>query len=798
MTISLDALCKAIKPSRTTLVLGAGASMPSGAPSGAALAAHLWKTLTDSEPQSDDLAETATILERRFSRRPVVDCVIRKLTPLQPTGGLLGLPKLGWKNIFTTNFDRLMEIAYQRCGIPAVPIRSNFDFTSKEAQQGTRIFKIHGCISQDKALGDRASMILTEADYENHTMYRQVLFSNLAASLYDGDVLVLGQSLRDRHLIDLVKDVLRAKQDEGAPGQVYSLVYSVDDLRAPLLEDRGARVVFGGIDEFVHAMANTGGIIDDEASYDAEGVLPVSIVSTVLSANQEIAAAPNVLRMFNGGAATYADIKAGVSFERLLQAEAVHRLLNKSHSVTIVGAAGVGKSTLARQIAAQFVEQGVPVWEHRAEFPFQHKPWASIEAQFRAKGRFAVLVLDECTHFLRQANALIDYLGSVSEPGLRLVMTANSAQWAPRLKSPHIFSNGLVIELSQLAEPEINSLVNLVQHNNLVASLVHADFRKLTRQEQLDALRLKCSADMFVCLKNIFANESLDTILLREFEELDVHLQEYYRYVAALEAVGTRVHRQLMVRMLAMQPDQVTTILTGLSGIVDEYDIAPKEGIYGWRTRHLVIARRITDYKFSGIAESTELFEKIIDNINPSVPLELQTIREICDAEFGIGRIANAKVRQRLYRRLIAAAPGERIPWHRLIRELLTEGLLDDTEYVIRDAERAAGSDAPIDRYKVRLLVVRSKNTAGISEVDRIALLRRAYEQAMANTARHKWDKYSYYTVCDVAMLLLDKGESGYILEEAIAHAKKAAEIILDPEMTKRIREYEDVLARRR
>ena len=61
----------------------------------------------------------------------------------------------------------------------------------------------------------------------------------------------------------------------------------------------------------------------------------------------------------------------------------------------------------------------------------------------------------------------------------------------------------------------------------------------------------------------------------------------------------------------------------------------------------------------------------------------------------------------------------------------------------------------------------------------------------MANTTKHKWDKYSYYTLCDVAVLLIQKGESQYILQEALAHSRKAADKILDPEMGSRLREFE-------
>jgi hypothetical protein len=116
------------------------------------------------------------------------------------------------------------------------------------------------------------------------------------------------------------------------------------------------------------------------------------------------------------------------------------------------------------------------------------------------------------------------------------------------------FTNGTIFELSQLLDPEINSLINLVERVPAIRELVHNNFRRLRREDQFVSLTRKSSADMFVCLKNIFANDNLDTILLEEYNDLDADLQDYYRYVAALEAVGARVHRQLIVRMLNVPP----------------------------------------------------------------------------------------------------------------------------------------------------------------------------------------------------------------------------------------------------
>lgn len=801
MPVSLQSLIGSIKPSRTALLLGAGASVPSGAPSGPALAERLWRKIANKEPLSLDLTETATVLERNFTRRAVISEIVEALKPIQPTGGLLALPTFQWRSVYTTNFDQAFEKAAKQCAIPLAVYRSNYDFSRLEgALNQTKLFKIHGCITQDRSFGETASMILTEGDYAEFSKYREVAFAKLQADLLDGDALIVGQSLNDLHLRRLVLDACAAKDKSGAPGQVHVLVYDEDNLRAPLLEDRGARITFGGIDQLVAALA----VVHAAEPKDAEPteivqVLPLGVVPTVLELQAEAAKSSNVRRMFHGGAATYADIRCGATFERTRASEVAQNLKAGSKLVlTIVGAAGVGKTTFARQLMSEICATGVSCWEHRSDFPLDHKAWLRAESTLREKNRRGVLLIDECTNTLRQANLLIDELARLESPSLQIILTANAALWSPRIKTPNIFSRGTLVELSRLDDPEIHSLLNLLDRNSEVASMVRGTFRSQPRSQKFSALRQRCAADMFVCLKNIFESDSLDMILLREYNELDEPVQDYYRYVAALESVGARVHRQLVLRLLNLPADRVGSILESLSGIVDESVVSERDGVYAWATRHLVIARKIAEYKFSSLPELISLFEKIIDSANPTVAMELQTLRSICDTETGIGgRIGDLAERRKLYSRITQVAPGERIPWHRLIREDLMAGDLEGADHLIRTAEEAVGSDAPLDRFKVRLLIERADKTVGISRSDRVALLRKAYELALSNIKRHRYDKISYSTVCDVAVRLVERGESIHLLDDAIEKLTVGSELILDPDMVRRISYYQDIRNRR-
>jgi hypothetical protein len=423
MPITLDDLKRRIDPGRTVLLLGAGASVPSGAPSGAELAKRLWKAIAQSEPQSDDLIETASILVRRYTRLPVVETVRNELRKLKPNGGILGLPQFGWYQIYTTNFDRLVEAAFKAQGLPLAPIRSNYDFSNRENETAPKLYKIHGCITQDSAFGDKSSMIITDADYQEFAKYRQALFSSLQTALLTHDVLVIGQSLRDRHLQDLVRQVLASKQ-EGSIGRVYLLIYNPDDLRAPLLEDQGAVIAFGGIDELVHMLAQDFSETKSEVSDNGAETytLPLRLVSFTDYVSSLLLAAPNAKRMFHGGPASCADIRAGSTFERALRTRIIEQIETRQNPVVaITGAAGVGKTTFARQLLIAFHDAGYHAWEHRSDFPFSHQDWIGIEASLRAENRRGILFVDECTNAMRATNLLVEHLSRQEGAALSLI-----------------------------------------------------------------------------------------------------------------------------------------------------------------------------------------------------------------------------------------------------------------------------------------------------------------------------------------------------------------------------------------
>ncbi len=552
----------------------------------------------------------------------------------RPTGGLLNVPLYGWKSIYTTNYDTLIEQSYTRKGQHLEVYTSNFDFNVSARSTDTKLFKLHGTIEKDVSTGHNSRLVVTGSDY-NHTYdYRQHLYNSLKADLAESNLIIIGHSLADPDIRDLVSQAIILNSQTFSAGRITLLMFEPDDDRALLYEGKGLKVAFGGIDEFFAELGrkSPGPLFDFEPS-DNPLEKRAALVPTVVDASHEAEAAhPSISRMFNGWPATYADIVAKLTFDRTIS-DHVARFVRSAQGVVAVllGASGVGKTTAVRQVLLRLRDDGYFCWEHRTDSGLEASEWVELARDLHRLDKKGVLFIDDAHGSLHDINDLVDGLVSENLKSLQLILVSGRNNWRPRQKTPNLFKIGRHFYLSHLDDDEIDELIGLVETSDAIRKIVEGTFAGFSRIEKRRRLVERCHSDMFVCMRNIFASENFDDIILREYMDLPDTLQNIYRIVSALETSGIRVHRQFVIRVLGIQMGAIRAILDGLTDIITEYEIDESKHIYGWRGRHPVINAIVMRYKYSDIDRIVELFDKTIDNILPTYDIEIRSIIELCN-----------------------------------------------------------------------------------------------------------------------------------------------------------------------
>ena len=620
------------------------------------------------------------------------------------------------------------------------------------------------------------------------------MFTALQADMAESDLVIIGSSLSDEDIKPLITRALQLNAKAMIGGRITLLMYQRDEARADLYRGQGLNVVFGGIDDFFANLAkkSPGPLFDYQPSDSIIENHPKLVPTVVDVKHQMETAIPDVSRMFAGWPANLADINKGLTFERSVAISmTAEAQAGKSICITLVGASGVGKTTAARQVLAALSKHGFSCWEHRVDLTLDPGEWVALARALAQAGKRGALFVDDAHVHIREINELVDGLAHGALDALIVILASSRNHWKPRIKTPNIYRRGKLYVLSKVDGPEIERLISLVDSSADLARIVETSFSGFSRNEKRRRLIDRCESDMFVCMRNIFASESFDNIILREFAELQDQYQDVYRLVAALENAGVKVHRQLIIRLIGIPMASTMALLENMTDIVSEYTINEKRHIYGWRGRHPVISAIIAKYKFGDTEKLIALYDQVIDTAMPSYDIEVRSLIELCNVYTGIPRLPEKKEQNRLLRKIVSLLPGQRVPRHRLIRNLTDMGHYDQAQSEIRIFENDFRIDAPVTRLKVELMIARAVESDGILVEDRLAILDQARGVAVAGTARHQNSSGVFAAYCNVGVCVLRYSGDRSVFDDAMAKLNKASERLADPEMNSLVRHFE-------
>jgi len=791
MPISLSQLARSIEPDKTVVLFGAGSSAPSLAPTASDLANKI--AVEFKLPENEfGLDEIASIVESQHSRVQLIQLIRKEFDNIKPTGGILNLPLYDWKSIFTTNYDTLVEQCYERNGSPLRVVSTNFDFTLDAGTASTTLFKLHGTIDKDISTGDRSRIIISTEDYDATNDFREQLYDRLKGDLAGGHLLIVGQSLQDPHIKLLANRAAEISKTIGGAWRISLLLYSPDEHRALLYEKKGFTVSFGGIDEFFSELAAAkpaGSAVEAPQDYLSKSA---ALRPVTLDVEHAAKGGADLSKMFNGSPASYPDIRGGLTFSRNLSVGIRESLENpqKIGALTL-GASGVGKTTATRQAVLALHDDGWACWEHKDDHGLNADEWVRVSRALREDEKQGVLFIDDAHGHIYEVNKLFSALNGESLFNLKVVLSSTKNKWNPRVKSPELLASVNVFSLRTLHSNEIDRLIVLIEKNREISELVEETFAGFSNYERRRRLADRCEAETFVCLKNIFASERFDDIILREYSELQEAYQEIYKHVAVLEHMGVRVHRQLLIRLLGIESAAISAALSNLEEIVYEYSIDERHGIYGWRGRHAVIVGIITRYKFSSLEDKVRLISRVIDCISATYDIELRTVRDLCNFETGIGSIPNKRQQNVLFRKMMSVVPGERVPRHRLLRNLIDMGEFDKAETEIRIFKKDFGRDGPVSRYSIRLMIARAVRTEGLLLEDRKTILEEAGAASELAASQFKNNKGIHAEYCEAGIELHKLCGEYELYDTAMAALRKVEERMSDPEIGNMVTYYE-------
>ncbi len=189
---------------RVSLFLGAGGSCDVGYPTWKSLFTPFAEVLKTPIDESTDYYRLAQYYANEFGigelRKRINESVNKNLHKSKLLEELL---KVGFSNIWTTNFDNAIEMSYQQENILTNKIFRDADFSNIDIQKRVNIFKMNGDVTNLEGI------VATQSDYECYEDSHRVMLTFFKRELISSTFLFIGYSFTDHLVLECLSEIRR-------------------------------------------------------------------------------------------------------------------------------------------------------------------------------------------------------------------------------------------------------------------------------------------------------------------------------------------------------------------------------------------------------------------------------------------------------------------------------------------------------------------------------------------------------------------------------------------------------------
>ena len=784
-------LTTAIEGGRCVLFMGAGAGAHAvdrdgkPAPDSHVLAQDLAKHFEIEDSGEAELSVIAQVIELRKGRAELEAFLSERLAGLEPDETLQWLYGLPWRAIFTTNYDRVIERAFELNPNPPrnpIVVSSSSEVVAFDPRYDVPIYHLHG------ALGDgRGRVLITDEDYALFYEKRRMLFEILKQQLATSPILYLGYSHRDPNW-KMVDAELRAEFAPSTPPRSYRVVPETSALQKDFLGAQGIEAIDMKLDAFVGILRPSIGELElDPTGLDriAENV-PSDLHTQLAESPAAVArllrgwtyvnqapfdAAPNVGDFLAGDLPSWALVGAGVPFERDIEESVSEALLDfatsqdvRPRSIIVLGSAGYGTSTVLMKLAARLVaERAGPVYFHRAGLPVNE---GDILFAAEASPSPPFFVVDNAADEAERLAAVIHRLRDQSLPACFL-LGERLNEWRQRRPRLAPLEFGIVA----LSDAEIDRLLAFLDSQHTLGRL--ADLTPELRQA---AIREKHEKELLVAMRELTEGRAFDAIIEDEYRGIGSDFaRRVYAAVCGLYRLRTRMRDMVLADVVECGiADLYERLGSETEGVIHFDLLDPATGSYAARARHQTIAEIVWERAVEP-GERETLLLRSLAALNLNHYIDNQAFDSLVRSDATVDGLSTLEGKIRFFE-----AAAQKDPMSPYVRQHYARMLLREhkTELALAEIDRALSLDEG-NRVLHHTKGVILRDLALNNDSAEIARRRLAQSEGefRRNLARDDRDEYSYQSLAELYLGWSERAESE---DEAFAYIARAEEVVLD------------------
>lgn len=606
-----------------------GNKFPDGAELAELLATHFSIDVIDGKY---DLTKISKIVELRTGRKEMLAFLKSKLLDIIPDENVRWLCSLKWKAIFTTNYDRGIQTAYDLSN-PVSQNPKTFITTSDLEPYNplfdVPIYHLHGAIFDTS----KQDIIITDDDYSKFKEKRRMLFELLKKEFITSTIIYIGYSNRDPNW----NMVLREIESEFYPSQMptsYRIAPGTDPIDVEILKAKNIINLNYKYDEFVSiASASLEKLDDNNLLEKFHSKIPADLSPAFVKnpaaltrflnsweyVNQaDFSSPPNLKIFLEGDRPNWALVGQGLFFERDVEEELYDELLEYATSTKksvktsiLLSPAGYGITTLLMALAVKLVKD-------RAGKVFILKPGHQL---LEGDVLFARSLFEEKTFFIVDNAA--DHKSHLSSVLQRFRETKSEAMFflGERLNEWRQSYETLQCKeflIEPLSDSEINRLLDFLCERSALNKL-----EALPRDLQFNAVKKNFSRELLVAMKEATEGNEFDAILEDEFRGINGDLaKQAYLIVCCFFQHGVYIRDSLLADLLNLNISELyDNTSTQSEGIIIYDSINQIRGVFGARARHRKIAEIVWE-RCGGAVDKNSILKNAIDKLNLNYPTD--------------------------------------------------------------------------------------------------------------------------------------------------------------------------------
>jgi len=766
-----EILVKQISRGKVVLFLGAGASLSATdeqgnhPPDGPGLAKMIADEFLDGKYADHSLSEVADYAISQTNVFSVQDFIRSVFEPYNPSDGHLMLTTFRWHGIATTNYDRILEKAYEtnceRSVQKPMPFIENGDRVEDKlrAPKDMPYLKLHGCIT--RIAKNHPRLILSTDQNVQYSNGRTNLFIQFEEWAHNYTFVFIGTSLQD-HDIRYYLLRLAALGDERP--RSYLVTQDPDRIKANYWAERKIEVLDGTFESFSESLdvsiespfrVAVPSIVADHAIHEFFASPGQELSPRVISAldldfdyvptvtSDEIVDPMDFYKGHNPGWSAIEqnlDVARGLA-ERILEEHVLPESeeIDGWRFILIKGFAGSGKSVVLHRIAWDaakgldrlciFLRQGA-----RLDPTVIHELLDATNVRL-------YLFIDNVADRVHEIDALA---GTISLDNSKLTIIASDRHNEWNYAGDRI--GDLVTseyELKNLSETEIRRLLGLLETHKSLGVL-----QDLSDEERFEAFKEYAGRQLLVALHEATLGRPLEDIIADEFRNVTPpEAQLIYLTICALNRLRIPVRAGVISRIHGIPFEQFQMrFFKPLEHIVyTGYDKLSRDHIYTSRHPH------VADIVFERILDDPEqrfsVYQKCLTALNTDYYADRKAFREMIRSRNLMRLFPNHEHITAIFRVAEQVSPDDPGVLHQegVYEMNRAAGNLSIAARLLGKAARLSSSDTAIRHSMAELELKRSERAT--SSLEKEGYIKAAADGAMKIVQGEPLSAHGYHTL---------------------------------------------------